>query len=237
MKAPLSKSGIPERVSRVRISPFPHLARFIERPEKLRRTMGIDLSPLVKWSNDNSGFLSIILFLLTILFSWTTGLLGWLVKFFKKPVNLAPGIHAGGDIRAGGDIIVGNNNTRVNLQEKTRGISAELAASIKDELRKYPSQTFNIRLMSGDYEADTFAKNLKRVLVESGWRNNQFLYELSGSRAPGLILGVSGQPTDAEIVLLNLLTRGGVGVIGNKYSDIQELTLVIGPNPSRYSDS
>ncbi|QNF31852.1 hypothetical protein HUW51_03625 [Adhaeribacter swui] len=42
---------------------------------------------LIKWTNDNSGFLSLILFLVTILFGWISGLFNSLIKKPKLKVR------------------------------------------------------------------------------------------------------------------------------------------------------
>lgn len=63
------------------------------------------INVLKDWSNQNQGFLAIILFTATLFIGWISGFFKWLLgKFDRKN----PYITAGGDIKAGGDISVGN---------------------------------------------------------------------------------------------------------------------------------
>jgi hypothetical protein len=58
------------------------------------------------WANNNQGFLTLIIFLVSLIIGWFSGLFKWIFnKLFKKN---SPIISAGGDIKVGRDIIVGN---------------------------------------------------------------------------------------------------------------------------------
>jgi hypothetical protein len=60
---------------------------------------------LTNWANQNQGVLAIVLFLLTLIISWASGLFKWIFSKFKKNI---PTISTDGDIIADRDILVGN---------------------------------------------------------------------------------------------------------------------------------
>ncbi len=77
---------------------------------------------ITSWANQNQGLLDIILFLVSLLIAWISGLFKWI---FKKLKNNTPFISAGGDIKAGGDISVGNRTFIQNGGENSKNIQGE----------------------------------------------------------------------------------------------------------------
>ncbi|MGH7802165.1 MAG: hypothetical protein ACREOW_16320 [Thermodesulfobacteriota bacterium] len=64
---------------------------------------------LTKWLNENQGVVAVLIFALTILFGWFSGLFKLIFgKLFDKQKQ--PYIQSGGDSKSGGPIIVGNEN-------------------------------------------------------------------------------------------------------------------------------
>lgn len=90
--------------------------------EKRFGIKNMDINTLKDWANQNQGFLTIILFLVSLFIGWVSGFLKW---FFKKFDKKTPFISAGGNIKAGGDISVGNKTFIQKSGKNSKNIQGE----------------------------------------------------------------------------------------------------------------
>lgn len=126
--------------------------------------------------------------------------------------------------------------TIINQAPLRRDLST-VSNQIVAELKKHSSAVYDIRLSSGDGEADALAKQIGDILDCSGWEKGSFVYNLVGSHESGVTIGVP-EITEEATVLLQELSKALPGQVkGGKYNDIQKVTIVVGPNPGQYVNS
>lgn len=125
-------------------------------------------------------------------------------------------------------------HTIVNERPSKREISAGNQKRIIDELKKLPPSSFKIWLANGDPEADYISNQIKEVLIQAGWKEKGFVYKLAGSYKEGVEIAISNDLTPEKQLLANLLSTAGLDIRANKYNDIVETTIIVGPNPKNY---
>lgn len=129
-------------------------------------------------------------------------------------------IHNGSGDNVAGDKIV-------FYKQPDRTIST-IRDSIINKIKEYP-QNYKIFLSNGVSEMNAFAKEIDEVFKEAGWTNIGFVYNLAGFYSPGITFGVK-EVDDVSQYLADLFHSNGFKVTANKYADIENLHLIIGPN-------
>lgn len=124
-----------------------------------------------------------------------------------------------------GDNIAGN---KIIINKKPDRTIANIKAELVKEIRKYP-QNYKIYLSNGDHEIESLAKEIDQAFKEAGWNVTGFIYNLAGSYAPGITFGVQAVDAVSQYVA-DLFSANGFIVTGNKYDDIDQFHIIIGPN-------
>lgn len=147
------------------------------------------------------------------------------IKDLVKTINIISINQTGGQVA----------HTIVNEKPLRRNLGDSQKELIIENLKKYPPESFIIRLASGDPEADHIARQLQEVLKRAGWNESAFAYKLAGSYPAGIEIAVGDNVTAAQQVLADsFATIGKLKVKGNKYNNVFEPTIIIGPNPDNY---
>ncbi|MFA5828422.1 MAG: hypothetical protein WC841_03660 [Candidatus Shapirobacteria bacterium] len=76
----------------------------------------------IDWLNNNQGLVAVILFLMTLVIAWISGLFKWL---FGRNDRKNPYISVGGDIKTGGNISVGNKTFNQKGGKNSKNIQGE----------------------------------------------------------------------------------------------------------------
>ena len=147
------------------------------------------------------------------------------VKELLKTINVVSINQTGGQVA----------HTIINQKPLRRSIGDAEVKLIIEGLRKNPPENFAIRLASGDQEADQIARQIQAILKGAGWKESSFEYKLAGSYDLGIELAVGTNVTTSQQALADLLVgTGKLTIRPNKYTNVSEVTFIIGPNPNNY---
>jgi ATP-dependent protease HslVU (ClpYQ) ATPase subunit len=172
----------------------------------------------------HSVLVAIILFVL--------GSIGFLIKhfFFNKNTDTGSITNVISNYQSGGQTA----HTIINHKSNRRKVDNGFEKKIIKELKTHPSQNFEIMLMNGDSEANDIANQIKDILEKSGWTIKGFIFNLAGSYKPGIEIAVGKNVSEAEQQIANLFNSAGLKVTANKYDNVKNVKIIVGPNPDNY---
>ncbi len=124
-----------------------------------------------------------------------------------------------------GDNVAGNKI--VIDKQPDRSIST-FKEELIEKIKNFP-QSYKIFLSNGDHEMESFAKEIDQAFKSAGWNNTGFMYNLVGFYAPGVTFGVKEVDEPSQLIA-NLFNSKGFKIIANKYTDIDQFHIIIGPN-------
>ena len=129
-------------------------------------------------------------------------------------------VHFGsGDNVAGDKIIINKQSDRTIKLIKNQ---------LVDKLKEYP-QKYKIFLSSGDSEMEYLAIEIDQAFQEARWENIGFIYKLARFYPAGITFEVK----DVDVVsqtIADMFHRSGLKVRGNKNSNVEQFSIIIGPN-------
>lgn len=125
--------------------------------------------------------------------------------------------------------------TIINQKPYARALNDIKIQKIQEQLKKYSPIPFVIKLSSGDAELEALANSIKIMLEGLNWENKSFEYNLLESYSDGLEIAIGKivEPVHQELAN-SLVNLGNLKIRANKYTNIDILTFIIGPNPDKY---
>ncbi|NTV44717.1 MAG: hypothetical protein HGA67_03405 [Candidatus Yonathbacteria bacterium] len=124
-----------------------------------------------------------------------------------------------------GDNVAGN---KIIINKQPERSVYLLKDELIEKIKRFP-QNYKIFLSNGDHEMESFAKEIDQAFKEAGWTNTGFIYKLVGFYDPGITFGVKEVDKPSQDIA-NLFHSKGFKVTANKYSDIDQFHIIIGPN-------
>jgi len=116
----------------------------------------------------------------------------------------------------------------VNVGQQPRQISQAVANVLISELRKYPSEEFEISSLMGDTETYNLAQNLETILKLAGWTSSSGISQSLFSGLPrGVIIETPVEKMSLKI-LLNWLHQIGLKPQGRLVTDRKITRIIVG---------
>lgn len=118
-----------------------------------------------------------------------------------------------------------------NYASPQRLISDKSYQLLVHKLTAYTGKKFKIYVSNNDLEGLNLAKRIKSILIDSGWIETGFIFNLAGTYPPGIDIGIGGEPTKSDQVFADsMLQLTDFKINTSKNPEIEDLSIVIGPN-------
>ena len=115
----------------------------------------------------------------------------------------------------------------VNVGQQLRQISPAAANALISELRKYPSENFEVTALIGDAETYNLAQTLEVILKHAGWSSSGISQAIFTGLPRGVILETAVEKPSLNI-LLNWLGQVGLKPQGFLKPNSKSTTIIVG---------